>query len=275
MLELATWLRLSFGDLSLLASILDSAICRTTTASGRWATFSWGLFAWLFNLLIHPALLLPLLLSLILLPWFIRAIPRKPQISGLGCLLLLLYGLTCSDFGMRLGSRILVTLLPADSGQPADAIVVLGRGPDLRPERVNMAAQLWQAQRAPTVFASGRGDAQQIGDLLAQAGVAPEAIKGEPCSRTTEENAQFTAALLQPQGVRTILLVSDPPHMLRSWLTFRSFGFKVIPHPNPLPTRLSPRREAFLLVREYMGLASYGALGRFLPREAPPPTEVS
>lgn len=254
----------------LLAGVLDSTICRATTASGHWAFLTWSLAA-----LVNPSLVLPLLLALILLPWFLRTMPYKRQISGFGLLLLLLYGLTCSTPGIQLGSRALVALLPTDPGQNADAIVVLGRGPDLRLERVQVAAQLWRSKRAPVVFASGTGDAQPIGELLAQAGVPPAAISGEPCSRTTEENAQFTAALLKPQGIQKILLVTDPPHMLRSWLTFRSFGFEVIPHPNPLPAQLTLPKEAFLLVREYMGLASYGVLGRFSPRAAPPPAAVS
>ena len=251
--------------------ILDSAICRATTASGQWAFLTWSLFA----ALVNPVLVLPLLLALIGLPWLVRAIPYKRQISGFGLLLLLLYGLTCSAPGIQLGSRVLVGLLPADPGRSADVIVVLGRGPDLRLERVQVAAQLWHSKRAPVVFASGTGDAQPIGELLVQSGVMPEAVTGEPCSRTTEENAQFTAALLKPQGIQTILLVTDPPHMLRSWLTFRSFGFEVIPHPNPLPAQLTPHKEAFLLVREYVGLASYGVLGRFLPRDVPPLSAVS
>ena len=278
MLE-SEWLRLTSSQLPLwssilggiLGGILDSAICRATTASGQWAAFTWALFAALTN----PALVLPLLFGLILLPWFVRAIPQKRLFSSSGVLLLLLYGLTCSAFGMELGSRALVSLLPADPGQPADAIVILGRGPELRPERTQVAAQLWQAKRAPVLFASGWGDAHEMGELLVQSGVAPAAISGEPCSRTTEENAQFTAALLKPQGVKTILLVTDPPHMLRSWLTFRSFGFAVIPHTNPLPSSISPHKEAFLLVREYVGLASYGVLGRFSQRDAPPAAAIS
>jgi len=269
--ESEIWLQLTVTELSLLGSILDSAICRATTASGQWALFTWGLFEAMTN----STLVLPLLFMLILLPWFVRAIPHKRQISSVGLILLLLYGFTCSTIGVQLGSRVLVSLLPVDPGLPADAIVVLGRGSDLRQERIEVAADLWKAKRAPIVFASGSGDAQPMGDLLVQLGVAPEAISGEPCSRTTEENARFTAALLKPQAVHKILLITDPPHMLRSWLTFRSFGFEVIPHPNPLPLRLKQSKTAFLLVREYVGLASYGVLGRFAPREAPPVTVVS
>ncbi len=243
---------------------LDSTLCQPQTVSGQWANLTW----WLFGILTNSAWVLPILTALTLLPWLLK-LPWKRRISGFGCVCLLLYSLVCSPLGVQWGSRILVGLLPSDRGQRADAIVVLGRGPELRSERIWEAATLWQQQRAPLVFVSGWGDAQPMQQLLVKRGVQPEAIAGEPCSRTTEENAQFTAALLQPQGIRQILLVTDSPHMLRSWLTFRSFGFAVIPHSNPLPPQLQHRKQAFLLVREYVGLASYGILGRFSPRLAP------
>jgi uncharacterized SAM-binding protein YcdF (DUF218 family) len=245
-------------------AMIDPALCEPRTAK-HWTAFTWGLF----RVLINPAVVLPILFSIILLPWFVRSL-RKWRIRTVGFTLLLLYGLVCSPAGMALGNQVLMSLLPQDTGQPTDAIVVLGRGKPLRPERVQVAAELWQANRAPLVFASGWGDAKPIARSLVQRGVAEQAVDGEPCSRTTEENAQFTAALLQPRGVRQILLVTDPPHMLRSFLTFQSFGFQVVPHPNPLPPEMNTRREAFLIVREYLGLMSYGLLGRFFPREVPP-----
>lgn len=246
--------------------VIDVSACLHNETAGWWPSFTWQVF----DVLTNPALVLPILFSLILLPWLVRRIPWKQQISGSGVVLLLLYSLVCSQLGITLGNQILLSILPNDSGKIADAIVVLGRGPELRNERTQVAVDLWQARRAPLIFASGFGDATPIVESLAQRGLPQQAIDGEPCSRTTEENAQFTAALLQPQGIRRILLVTDPPHILRSFLTFRSFGFEVIPHPNPLPPQINPRKTAFLLVREYFGLVSYGMLGRFSPREAPP-----
>ena len=76
----------------------------------------------------------------------------------------------------------------------------------------------------------------------------------------------FTARLLQPQGRKQILLVTDPPHMLRSLLTFRSLGFTVIPHPSPLPQTLSPQEKDALMLREYSALFFYSLLGWFLPQ---------
>lgn len=255
---------MGINQLGMWLAMIDPVRCEPGTVK-HWTGFTW----WLFSGLTKPALVLPILVSLILLPWFVRPL-RRYRIRTTGVVLLLLYGLVSTPISLRTGNQILMGFLPKDAGQPVDAIVVLGRGQAMRPERTQVAAELWQAERAPIVFASGWGDAKPIARGLIKRGVPEQAIDGEPCSRTTEQNAQFTAALLQPQGIQQILLVTDPPHMLRSFLTFRSLGFRVIPHPNPLPPELNTRREAFLIVREYLGLVSYGLLGRFFPREAPP-----
>jgi uncharacterized SAM-binding protein YcdF (DUF218 family) len=211
--------------------------------------------------------IIPSLLILIIAPWFIRRWRWKRQSSGFGVILFLAYLLLISPIGSAIGTRGLALGVPVDPGATADAIVILGRGKEFRPERVQVAADLWQAKRAPLVFVSGRGDAEEIADLLKLQGVPQDAIDGEPCSRTTEENAQLTAAILQPKQIHRILLVTDLPHMLRSLLTFRSLGFDVIPHANPLPPTLDGKKTGSLVFREYVGLISYGLWGRFLPRE--------
>ncbi len=220
----------------------------------------------------HPQWVLPLLLAWIVLPWLLKIQRRKWLYSGTGVLLLLAYGFLGSPLTINLGERFLARSLPPDSGQSTQAIVILGRGTELRPQRVETAIALWQAQKnqsdgkAPLIFASGTGDAIEIAEMLKAKGIPESAIDGEPCSRTTEENAQFTAALLQPRGIHRILLVTDLPHLRRSWLTFQSLGFEVIPHASPLSPDLSERRTALLVVRECLGLVTYGLLGRYEPR---------
>ena len=243
--------------------MLDPTLCIQKPLTNSWTALSWQAFAWLTT----PALVIPPLVLLTVLPLLFRRLRWRRRISGIGATLLGVYLLTLSPTMVKIGNRALISFLPPDLGTTADAIVVLGRGTEMRPERVEVSAQLWEAQRAPLIFASGWGDAQQIADMLEQKGIPTSAIDGEPCSRTTEENARFTAAILEPKNVHRILLVTDPPHMLRSLLTFRSLGFEVIPHTNPLPGGLNVRARAYLVFREYLGLVGYGLRGRFLPRE--------
>lgn len=246
--------------------MLNPNVCNLNTIAGTWAGFSWQVFGILTNTMVT----IPILLSIIGAPWITKIRLRwKKRLSGVGILLLVAYLLILSPNSIGFEERLLVKPLPIDKGIKADAIVVLGRGQDLRAERVAVAKQLWQAGRAPFVFASGTGDAIEIGKDLREEGMPEKAIDGEPCSRTTEENARFTAALLKPRKVEKILLVTDPPHMLRSKLTFESLGFEVMPYVNPLPTQLDSKKKAFLVFREYLGLISYGLQGRFLPRETP------
>ena len=75
----------------------------------------------------------------------------------------------------------------------------------------------------------------------------------------------FTASIQQPQGVKRILLVTDPPHMLRSLLTFRNVGFEVIPHKSSVP-HLTQTRKAMMMFYEYLGLVKYGLEGELVPQ---------
>ena len=66
-----------------------------------------------------------------------------------------------------------------------------------------------------------------------------------------------------------VSVVTDPPHMLRSLLTFRSVGFEIIPHVSPVPSNLASTKKALIVLSEYMGLFKYALQGRFLPRRDP------
>ncbi|MBD2260237.1 YdcF family protein [Pseudanabaena sp. FACHB-2040] len=224
----------------------------------------------IFRWVTQPTLVVPVLLAFTGLPWLLRAERWKRPVSRIGLTLTLIYLVLFSPTIAKIGSRFLMVGVPQDPGQPADAIVVLGRGTPLRPSRVDVATELWQQERAPLIFTSGRGDAIEIAQKLKSKGVPAQALDGEPCSSTTEENAEFTAALLRPQGVQRIVLVTDPPHMLRSQLTFQSFGFKVTPHISPLPGDLENRGNQVLVLREWAGLIAYGLMGRYFARSESP-----
>ena len=133
----------------------------------------------------------------------------------------------------------------------ADAVVVLGGGsqygwlsrPNVRPEdlessRLAAGARVWLAGRAPVVVLTGGGargvsEARRMASAITRLGVPDSVLLLEERSRDTRGNAQFTAALVQPRGVRTILLVTSSLHMPRAALLFREAGFHVIPVPVP------------------------------------------
>ncbi|MGK7889658.1 MAG: YdcF family protein [Leptolyngbyaceae cyanobacterium] len=176
--------------------------------------------------------------------------------------------------------RGLTASLPEDTGATVDAIVVLGRGPQYRANRLVTVWELWRSQRAPTIFSSGMLDAKEMVRQLETDGIPPSALAGEECSQTTEENAAFTSAFLRPEGVEDILLVTDPPHMQRSLLVFRSFGFQVIPYPVSATGQDQSNSERLKVVlREYAALAQYAIDRKFEARSPAmldhPPAEIT
>jgi uncharacterized SAM-binding protein YcdF (DUF218 family) len=124
-----------------------------------------------------------------------------------------------------------------DFAQPADVIIVLGAGlhSDNTPTtgfwgRTEHAAELWERGLAPVILCSGglagratRSEASVCGELLQQYGVPSDAIVLEEHSRSTEENALDSRAIMEVHGWRTAVVVSDGYHLLRaSWLFQRA-----------------------------------------------------
>lgn len=223
----------------------------------------------LLSLLTNPWIMLPILAGFALLPWILLRKRKRWVVGSLATIPFLLYLVLPLPPVVQLAEWGLTVWVPPDSGRPADALVLLGRGGELSRSRIDPALELWQANRAPLIFLSGNVDAERMARALKNQGVPQSAIQLEGCSQTTEENALFTAVSLQPQGIDQIILITDPPHMLRSWLTFRSLGFEVIPYMSPGLDRRKGYQLPVGVLREYVGLFSYGVLGRFIPRQAP------
>ncbi|MEO1591396.1 MAG: YdcF family protein [Cyanobacteria bacterium J06632_22] len=234
--------------------MLTAPVCNTSGATAQWLTFT----KWAGRVLEQPVLVLFVLLgiSLLLGATLGRRQRRWAWQAGLG--------LSIATVLLPLLSTVtLVALIPPDSGQTADAVVILGRGPDLRYLRTAVAADLVKAQRAPRIFISGGGDAPQMVDILQQHYAVTAPVDGENCSRTTRENALYSAQQLLPEGIQRIILVTDAPHMLRSYLTFRNVGFEVISHPSPFPEEFGFRSQLVIAFRETAGFVTYSLLGRF------------
>jgi uncharacterized SAM-binding protein YcdF (DUF218 family) len=129
--------------------------------------------------------------------------------------------------------------------QPAAAIVVLGGGLDAPGVLSNNSLRrmihgivLFHRGLAPLLAISGpanRRDGSDEAEVRAEMarlfGVSPAAIVTETSALTTREEAARMAALLQPLGASTILLVTSYEHMARSRMLFEKVGFTVHPAP--------------------------------------------
>ncbi|MDQ4081189.1 MAG: YdcF family protein [Gemmatimonadota bacterium] len=136
-----------------------------------------------------------------------------------------------------------------DEARAADAIVVLGAAqyvgrpsPVLR-ARVDHAVSLWKRGLAPTLILTG---GTGVGDTTSEAavarkyamskGVPDHAIVIERHGRTTSQSMQAVALIMDDREKNTVILVSDPFHMLRLSILARRYG--LVPYTSP--TRTSP-----------------------------------
>jgi uncharacterized SAM-binding protein YcdF (DUF218 family) len=165
-------------------------------------------------------------------------------------------------------THLLVRFVPPDTGAAADAIVVLARDTVVGGDRYHTAADMVASGRAPQVLVMGRLQGHYMFRRLERRNLPLDDLLSALCVKTTKDEAYSAGAVLGAQGVNQIILITDPPHMLRAWLTFKSLGFDVIPHMEPIPSDVTYHERSFLAIREYLGLISYAALGRFRSRPA-------
>jgi uncharacterized SAM-binding protein YcdF (DUF218 family) len=169
------------------------------------------------------------------------------------------------------------------------AIVVLGGGRDdaaaeyagedipnrWTASRLRYAAFLYRQSALPIAVSGGavHDEAVPEADIMAASLVRDYVVNvrwKEGASATTWENAFKTKALLKPEGIERIVLVTQAQHMPRAVLAFQHAGFTVLPAPidfatsnlrMPLLLQLTPQAKCLLLSaqasHEYMGLLFY------------------
>ena len=129
---------------------------------------------------------------------------------------------------------------------------------------------LQQATRCTVVMSGGdpqhhgETEAAVYGRRLVAEGVAPGDLVLEPNSRTTYENAKFTASILRSQHDDTRILVASSYQMRRALLDFRHFGIDPQPvYSNRRRAQLGwlPRRDnlenANRALHELVGIAQF------------------
>ncbi|PNG12414.1 YdcF family protein [Stutzerimonas stutzeri] len=194
------------------------------------------------------------LLLLLLAAWWLRR--RAPRLAAL-CFVLGFGGLWLMSLPVTVewAGRALEREAPleraewADLAQRAQAIVVLGAGREqadpgwgsdqpsyLALERLRFAARLAKASGLPILASGGL----HYGQPPSEAHLAAEALQRdfstptrwlEERSRTTWENALYSASMLKDAGIDRIVLVTSASHMPRSRWCFEQNGLQVIVAP--------------------------------------------
>ena len=128
-------------------------------------------------------------------------------------------------------------------GASADCIFVPGmavygerkpsRGLQARLER---ALELWRERRAPLIVVSGgnKGDfneSEVMVEWLREHGVPGDAIIAESRSRSTRENAIYSAPLMRERGIKRALIVSQNMHLPRVQICLHDEGIETINAP--------------------------------------------
>lgn len=174
--------------------------------------------------------------------------------------------------GWTLGAVLLwVTTLAGcivAGGQPnpdarADAALVLGaavwngRPSPVFAERIHHAITLYQrGQVRSLVFTGGvgSGDTAAEGTVAARyaiaRGVPAEAVLVEAASRTTWDNLALAQPLLAANGLRTVVIVSDPHHLRRAGMIARRLGLDHVLSPTPTTRYVGWAPRARQIARE-------------------------
>jgi len=144
-------------------------------------------------------------------------------------------------------SAYIVWIGQRDQAAPADVIIVLGAAAyDARPspvfeERLRHGVELYQRGLAPRMLFTGgfggtgaRFAESQVGRRYAlKAGVPVRAILIETVSRTTRQNLQQAAMLMQANSLHRAIIVSDPLHMARAMRLARKEGIDALASATP------------------------------------------
>jgi uncharacterized SAM-binding protein YcdF (DUF218 family) len=161
--------------------------------------------------------------------------------------------------------------LRPDRQVPPDGIIMLPGGAG----GIDAVSTLSQDYpKARLTFCGVRAADKNLVKRLADLGVDSARVNMKPQSRTTSEDALYSAALLKPKPNERWLLVTAAMHMPRAVGCFRVVGFQVEPYPADFVTRgrsgpfasFATGSSALIQLdraaKEWIGLIAYRLMGR-------------
>lgn len=149
------------------------------------------------------------------------------------------------------------------SNESADAAIVLGAAvwssgvsPVFR-ERINHGVELYRKGKVrKLIFTGGQGnpgeptESSAARDYALQSGVPAQDILIEEISHTTYENILYARQVADSQGIKRVLIVSDPLHMKRAVLMAEDVGLIAEPSPTPTSRYQGLKSQVGLLAHE-------------------------
>jgi uncharacterized SAM-binding protein YcdF (DUF218 family) len=179
-------------------------------------------------------------------------------------LLLFIFSMPVVAGVLRRSVETIPALAPSTSLPPAEAIVVLAGGVYRKApeyggdtvdgyvlERLRYVAKLYRQTHKPILVTGG----STHGDSIPESRAMKDSLENdfhipvqwiEEQSRTTQENASYSAAILRKQGIHTVYLVTHATHMPRALQAFIQEGLQVVPAPTMFSTAQRWRVLSFL-----------------------------
>ncbi len=150
-----------------------------------------------------------------------------------------------------------------DETRSADAIVVLGaaeyagRPSPIFKARLDHALALYQRGIAPILITTGgRGEDPTFSEggvgrkYLVEHGVPEQKIIAETQSDNTDESTERVATIMQVNGMKSCVVVSDGYHIFRVKRMLGRYGVQVYGAPRPQPRLQSRWQRVSLILRE-------------------------
>ena len=155
----------------------------------------------------------------------------------------------------------------SDQARTVDAIVVMGvaqydgkPSPQLQ-ARLDHVITLWNEEKSTLIITTGGNqpgdrftEARASADYLSEAGIPEMSIAMEDVGETSRQSLVGVAQILRSRGLKSVLIVTDPYHALRSRLIAQDLGLVAYVSPTPTST-VTGSAELRRILNEGLGLA--------------------